>query len=554
MEPCEIPIAVKTCTGKTGPANELTVGDVETLPPGSDVEVTITGDPPSQVLNIGIPSGPPGADGAPGGSDAAMAGWINDPESETRAALDDWLDPPLTDRLYISARDYGVIGDGVADDHAAMTLALSVAIGSKLVLDSGPLVRVSAPISVPSDTRLDLNGRTLVRAYDGSPDGDGTAVIRMRDVRNVTIENGFIDGNGDEFPNGSTGYNLTAGFGVTDITYRSVTFRHVINNHAIDLTDSDNVRILDCNFYGFRNVAARAFSEAIQIDPNGVSGTGGTNRNWLVQGCTFGASDIDPVSWGPYGGGIGNHAAHQTSVTERIRITHNLFQGMTVNAVRLHAMSRVTVTDNNFVDCALGIVSEPNSGFPDPSADAARGYGVVITGNTFESELDAGHRGIRLDWTDSFAITGNTFLGGHHAMQLRFCRAGTVSGNSITYTASHGLLVNESGYGAALPNLGHTCDIVLTGNQIKYAGASGIFLQGARRCLVSGNTLMAGSQITVSAAVTLDRANSTTVNGNFNSQSVSPNQDSWGLLNMNSSPGIVSQINRWSGANGGESL
>lgn len=52
--------------GDPGPANTLTVGTVTTLSAGSPVTVTITGQAPEQVLNLGLPQGAPGDPGAPG--------------------------------------------------------------------------------------------------------------------------------------------------------------------------------------------------------------------------------------------------------------------------------------------------------------------------------------------------------------------------------------------------------------------------------------------------------------------------------------------------------
>lgn len=51
-------------TGPAGPANELAVGIVTTLAPGSSATVDITGTSPNQVINFGIPQGIQGDPGA----------------------------------------------------------------------------------------------------------------------------------------------------------------------------------------------------------------------------------------------------------------------------------------------------------------------------------------------------------------------------------------------------------------------------------------------------------------------------------------------------------
>lgn len=52
--------------GPPGPANNLTIGDVDTLETGVEATASITGTAPNQVLNLGLPKGNTGATGAAG--------------------------------------------------------------------------------------------------------------------------------------------------------------------------------------------------------------------------------------------------------------------------------------------------------------------------------------------------------------------------------------------------------------------------------------------------------------------------------------------------------
>lgn len=58
--------------GPAGPANSLNAGTTTTLPAGSPATATITGTPPSQTLNLGIPQGAPGSAGNPAGPSFAL--------------------------------------------------------------------------------------------------------------------------------------------------------------------------------------------------------------------------------------------------------------------------------------------------------------------------------------------------------------------------------------------------------------------------------------------------------------------------------------------------
>lgn len=73
--------------GSDGVSPNLTVGTVTTGAPGTDAAAAIGGEFPDLHLDLTIPRGADGTGGGGGGSDAATAGWITDPDSETRGAL-----------------------------------------------------------------------------------------------------------------------------------------------------------------------------------------------------------------------------------------------------------------------------------------------------------------------------------------------------------------------------------------------------------------------------------------------------------------------------------
>ena len=70
--------------GTDGQTPNITIGTVETLPAGSDVTASITGQTPNLVLNLGIPQGPAGAgvpstEGVPTDYLLSPAGWVAPP-------------------------------------------------------------------------------------------------------------------------------------------------------------------------------------------------------------------------------------------------------------------------------------------------------------------------------------------------------------------------------------------------------------------------------------------------------------------------------------------
>ena len=75
--------------GDPGQTPNITIGQVETLPAGSPVTASITGQTPNLVLNLGIPQGQQGdtgagvppADGVPTDYLLSVGGWVSPPES-----------------------------------------------------------------------------------------------------------------------------------------------------------------------------------------------------------------------------------------------------------------------------------------------------------------------------------------------------------------------------------------------------------------------------------------------------------------------------------------
>lgn len=92
----------------------------------------------------------------------------------------------------VLASDFGVVGDGVTDDAAALNalLELAAADGVRVTLAPKSVVLVQSTVFVPSGSKLNLNGATIRRG----PSGSG-ATLSCRDESNILIWDGLIDGN-----------------------------------------------------------------------------------------------------------------------------------------------------------------------------------------------------------------------------------------------------------------------------------------------------------------------------------------------------------------------
>lgn len=74
-------------TGPTGPANSLSIGTVTTVAAGGSATASVTGTPPAQTLNLGIPRGDTGAQGPTGtGGALGLYGAFSDYTTQTATA------------------------------------------------------------------------------------------------------------------------------------------------------------------------------------------------------------------------------------------------------------------------------------------------------------------------------------------------------------------------------------------------------------------------------------------------------------------------------------
>ena len=128
-----------------------------------------------------------------------------------------------------NARDFGALGDGLADDAPALQRALE-ACGGRLYLPAGTY-KTGRTLRVPAGTFLWADERATVKAADGAFTRRGEYLLANAGDADICIQGGVWDGNnpgnprGDMFdPAGTTGTLLNFR-GVTGLTLRSMTLR-----------------------------------------------------------------------------------------------------------------------------------------------------------------------------------------------------------------------------------------------------------------------------------------------------------------------------------------
>lgn len=146
-----------------------------------------------------------------------------------------------------------------------------------------------------------------------------------------------------------------------EIEIRNVTFKNVVQGHAIDACGIDGFKVSGCKFLGFRDDSGeRSFSEAVQLDlqlkdsfPKFGAYDGTVTKNVIIEDCYFGNSGEPMMK--PWNRAIGSHASTYEIYYENITVRNNTFEQMGDYALTFLKSKVLHVYNNTFNDCAGGI-------------------------------------------------------------------------------------------------------------------------------------------------------------------------------------------------------
>lgn len=262
----------------------------------------------------------------------------------------------------INVASYGAKGRNILTDTLGIQRALNVAkrepveiyipagtyyIGKELIIYQHTTLKLhkDAVLRRLSPGALLKNGRKP--GYKGY-DGNG----------HITITGGTFDQYGHVLNFNNTIMSLGH---AREIKIEDVTFKNVVQGHAIDACGIDGFEVRNCRFLGFRDDSGeRSFSEAIQIDlqlkdsfPKFGYYDGTPTKNVIISGCYFGNSGEPMMK--PWNRAIGSHASKYEIFYENIFIENNTFEGMGDYALTFLKSKVLHITGNTFIDCAGGI-------------------------------------------------------------------------------------------------------------------------------------------------------------------------------------------------------
>ncbi len=427
----------------------------------------------------------------------------------------EWLDVDA-----VSPRRFGAVGDGVADDYAALQAAFDFvnSVGGGVVEIQDGTYLTSQQLRVYANTRVSMSDNAIIRRnFNTSATGAGLFGVNGT-PSNIHFEGGTLDCNGATY---QTGSNIFGTIGARNVSFVGVTFLNVPEFHAIDIADSDGVVVERCRFLGFFNHSAtRDFSEAIQLDPD-LSNGGSDNQNIVVRNSFFGDNPDVPSSL-PWPAAMGNHAAADGNYSEQVAFVGNTCEGMTYAVAPMINFRRVLFSNNSLNGCARGIALEfhkTSGGWNSCSDITAQGNGwsngtgpfaFVFTpafntadGNDTHDRIaiisnvvnETGtESGLDMKWCRDLTIAGNSFSATDGAIHMRFCRNVNVSANNVRNSSASGVWVYESGE-TDFVGSGLTQNITIAANHLENLDFRGIHVNcDAQRTTISGNTVIDANQ------------------------------------------------------------
>ncbi len=354
-----------------------------------------------------------------------------------------------------NVRELGAVGDGVADDTAAIQTvidALPVG-GGRVYLPAG--IYLVKKLALKTGVTLQGDGpSTVLLAAQTSP---YLVTFASGTAERVRIADLTLDGNAPSQKDSAFGLYLPPGCAVSDLTVERVHFRNH-PAHAIAIGKADH--------HGLR------FNKLDIVKPGG-------NGFWIDGGADISITDCR------ISGAGGSKDAHGIETTYKSNVGNLLIAHCTVSGSGGHNIflgdTSNTRIEDNMLDFA-GRVNDTMSGIQANRAYSPTMVGLVISGNVIDNSQGYG---ICCSGVDEFIIQGNRLhRGGDPAIEITGgCHDWIIADNTITDVPSVALSI------IAEP-VDQPYNAVIKGNVIRRNGMMGIAVSAGQELVISGNTIL----------------------------------------------------------------
>ena len=381
--------------------------------------------------------------------------------------------------LMFNVKDYGALGNGVANDATAIQSALDAIAaltypGAVLFFPPGAYM-IGAELEIKSAIYIKLARNAILYRnvttvkYLFKNFNSSYAPTAYGGRHEITIEGGIMDMGGEIYTGSCTAFAFAQCF---DVLIKDVVIRNIRDLHAILLCAVEHAVVRDCMFEGFNPIAASSAKiEAIGIEPavsGAITGIGsGALDNTvcldiLVEGCTVKPNFRNTLD--SYGGLVGARSFVDDAPSKDIRVIGNYIEATNDYGVHAYNWEEVVVANNNFYNCNGGVQIE----IPSTVSTQADLNFITIQGNIFRSTgvqnngaaiADAVLAVYGLDATTSVPIreanvTGNTIKGFDNGSGIIFNNvADVICANNVVVaivSAAQVGIRSEGSYGATI--------------------------------------------------------------------------------------------------------
>lgn len=385
----------------------------------------------------------------------------------------------------LNVKDFGAIGNGTADDTAAISNALyraSLATSGSWVYVPAGTYKFTTNVFIWSNTRLTLDpGATIVRgaAIDNLLRNFSDGSVGLWGASsNIVVEGGRWDGNKDTFSSASTLIAFGHSYGVT---IRNATFVNGPSTwHCIELNSTRQASISDCTFSNAPN------QECIQIDICADVGAFPWFGPFDSTECS--SIQIQHCLFDTFFAGIASHRWAAGHMHNAITIRDCTFTNFTATAIAPYNWSGGVVIDGNFATLGYRFV-DPDLVVSPPDPGFVRYDWKIINNRIINMTSDAAQgRAIKVQFVEDVLIANNFIKGvARHAIGVDwYARNITIVNNTIQDVGQlagtgRGIFV----YGA--------CGVVVSGNSISNCVDAGITIGNPTAGNTSTNVIVTGN-------------------------------------------------------------
>ena len=295
-------------------------------------------------------------------------------------------------RDVVSAKDFGAVGDGIADDTVALQAAINA---GSVCLPTGTYL-VTTTLSVPANRSI-LGNEGVRILYTGS----GTAL--QLGGSNIEIQNLTLDGNrtGTTYVAGSNAITANAPSWAARYTNIRICRCTIANwdDNAIRMSYVENVDVTENNISRIGRAGVLLLSpRRSRVNENRISnitpGSGGVSPLLNAYGITFTRNATDNFTLDP--------------LPNDCEAVGNIVDGVpTWEGIDTHGGQNIRVVDNTVENCLIGIAVVPSDG---PTLPANAQECVIVNNNVEGSNVGGPVRGPGILLSPA-SISGGTAIG-----------------------------------------------------------------------------------------------------------------------------------------------